>query len=211
MKQKVEKTNNRQRGAIFIEATISLSTFMFAIFTLLYVIQMAYAQSRIAVSLDRATKEVAEYVHLYYATGMDQSLSGTGGKSSELLDEVSQFLETIGSDIGSVDGELGQYVTSAGTSLSGDSFADWIKTGLGATAIQAMMERNLASGSGTAEDFYRSYHISNMNLAGSSVLAEGSDNIFICAKYDMQVIQFLDIDVSFQMSTWAYAKAWGGQ
>ena len=51
-------------GALYIEATLSLSFFMFAMFTLLSVIQISYTQARMAAALDSAAKEIAEYTHI---------------------------------------------------------------------------------------------------------------------------------------------------
>ena len=56
---------------------------MFAIYTLLSVIQMSYAQARMAVALDSATKQVAEYTHIYFALGLDETFTGQGGASSD--------------------------------------------------------------------------------------------------------------------------------
>ena len=44
-----------QRGAIVMEASLALPFFMFAIYTLLSVIQISYTQARVAVALDSAT------------------------------------------------------------------------------------------------------------------------------------------------------------
>lgn len=67
-----------ENGAIIIEATLTLSFFMFAMITLLSVIQIAYAQSRMSVALCSATKSIAEYAHIYFATGMDEVLPVRG-------------------------------------------------------------------------------------------------------------------------------------
>ncbi len=206
------KSVEKERGAIIVEATISLSIFMFAIFTLLSVIQMAYAQSRISVALDSATKEFAEYAHVYFITGAADAASGSGGKSSATFDEVAEFLETIGSDLGSIDSELGQYVSNIGNALSGDSIADIMESGVGQALIKQMMEKNLVSGtSGSAEAFLNRYHISNLDFSESSIFERSSNEVFIRVKYEMQVVQLLNIDFSFQMSTWAYTTAWSGQ
>lgn len=206
------KSVEKERGAIIVEATISLSIFMFAIFTLLSVIQMAYVQSRISVALDSATKEFAEYAHVYFMTGADETFSGSGGKSSATFDQVAEFLETIGGDLGSLDSELGQYVSDVGSALSGDSISDLAKNGVGQALIKQMMEKNLVSGtSGSAEAFLNRYHISNLDFSESKILEGSGNEIFVRVKYEMQVVQLLNIDFSFQMSTWAYTTAWSGQ
>ena len=61
---KAQKKTNRQRGAVIVEATLVLPFFMFAMYTLLSVIQITYTQARIAVALDSATKQAAESMHI---------------------------------------------------------------------------------------------------------------------------------------------------
>ncbi len=218
-KQKGTKGRRGERGAIIVEATISLSIFMFTMFTLLYVIQMAYAQSRVSVALDCAAKTIAEYAHVYFATGLDESFSGEGGKSSELMGKVAEFLETVGGELGSLDGELGQFVTSAGNAADGDSIADLLKNESGQLLAKQLMEKNLVSGTGqSTEDFMMQYHISDFSLKGSRILEKGENEfdtdgnaIFLHATYTMEVIKLLNVDVEFQMSTWAYTTAWMGK
>ncbi|MCD7801606.1 MAG: hypothetical protein LUH09_01635 [Clostridiales bacterium] len=206
------KGKNGERGAIIVEATISLTVFMFAMFTLLSVIQIAYAQSRISVAVDCAAKEYAEYAHVYFATGLNDTFSGSGGKSSELFGKVSEFLEKIGSGLGSVDSELGQYATDAGTAMDSTSISDLVKSGLGQALIEQMMKKNLVGGTGdSADEFMSHYHISNLDLSESKLLEGSGNEIFVRAKYEIQVIKLLNIDFSFQMSTWAYTTAWSGQ
>lgn len=211
MKQKEEMDNKKEHGAIIVEATISLSFFMFAMFTFLSVIQIAYTQSRMSVALSSATKEIAEYAHIYYATGMNEAATGSGGKSSELANEVADFIQNIGGHLGSIDGELGQYVSDAGTALSGDSLADLAKGTLGQALVLQMMKTNLVAGTGdTAEAFLQRNHVDGLDMMESKFLEGTSNDIFMRAKYSVHVVRLLNIDFSFQMSCWAYTKAWGG-
>lgn len=62
---------NKQRGAIVVEATLSLSIFVFAIFTILNIVNMCFVQAKIGVSLNTAAKEIAQYSYLYYALGIN--------------------------------------------------------------------------------------------------------------------------------------------
>ena len=74
---------NREHGAIVIEATLSLTAFVFVIFTLLMVVNIYYIQSKISVSLNTAAKELSEYSYLYFKIGLakiDSAVSeGTEG------------------------------------------------------------------------------------------------------------------------------------
>ncbi len=63
---------DRESGAIVVEATLSLTAFVFAMFTILNVVNICYIQSRIGCALDSAAKEIAQYSYLYYKLGVDK-------------------------------------------------------------------------------------------------------------------------------------------
>lgn len=209
------KHQNGQRGAVIVEASLALPFFMFAIYTLLSVIQMSYAQARMAVALDSATKQVAEYTHIYFALGLDETFTGQDGASSDLANDVAAFLEELGGSLGSVNEELGQYVENAGTAMAGDSLVALIQDGIGSGIVYTIMDNNLVDGTDdTAEAFKKRNHIENIDMTGSKFLeaGEGSSgrDIFMRVDYDIQVVKLLNIDFSFHMSHCAYAQAWAG-
>lgn len=81
-----------ERGAIVVEATISLSVFIFTMFTILSVVDICYIQSKIGMALDSATKELAQYSYLYYKLGADKMEAkwneGTGDARDVTKDTV---------------------------------------------------------------------------------------------------------------------------
>lgn len=199
-----------EHGAIIIEGTLTLSFFMFAIFTLLSLIQISYAQSRMSVALCSATKSIAEYAHIYFATGMDKALSGTGGKSSDLFGEIGDFLETVGGELGPISEELSNFMTGAGRAAGETSIAALLKNEVGSELVVGLMDTNLGDGSeGSAKAFKKHYRIEDVNLLESRVLENGSGNIYFRVKYKIKVIKLLNIDYAFNMSSWAYTDAWG--
>lgn len=210
-KQGGQASRDGERGAIIMEATISLTFFMFAMFTLLSVIQIAYAQSRMSVALTSATKSIAEYAHIYYATGMNKMISGTGGKSSELFGQVGGFLEEVGGQLGPVSEELEQFVVGAGQAASETSVADILKNLAGEGLVVGLMNNNLGDGGpNSAERFKSKYHIKDISLLESKVLEDGKNQIYFRVKYRIEVVKLLNIDFGFDMSTWAYTDAWQG-
>lgn len=214
--KRIKKQKNRffqnEKGAVIIEAAIALPVFMFMMFTIYSVIQMAYVQARMTIAVDAAAKELAEYAHVYYATGLNNSMTGSGGASSEMANEVSEFLMTVGNGLGSVNSELGQFVGEAGAAMSGDSLADLAKYGVGQALGEQMMKKNMVSGTGdNAEAFMKRNRIKNFNMNNSRFLEKESKDIFLTANYDIQVIRLLNIDFSFHLSSCAYAQAWGGE
>lgn len=209
--KRIKRTGREgERGAIIMEATLSLPFFMFAMFTLLSVIQIAYAQSRMSVALTGATKSIAEYAHIYYATGLNNVLSGSGGKSSELFGYLGGFLEEVGGELGPISEELEQFVVGAGQAASSTSIADIVKNLAGEGLVLGLMDNNLGDGGeNSAERFKRKYHIKDMDLLESRVLEDGN-HIYFRVKYRIEVVKLLNIDYSFDMSTWAYTDAWSG-
>lgn len=203
---------NTEKGAVIIEACISLPVFMFVMLTMYSIIQIAYVQARMTVAVDCAAKELAEYAHVYYATGLNKATSGSGGASSEVANQVSTFLTTIGGSLGSINSELGQFVTDAGNAMSGDSLADLGKYAVGKVLGEQMMKKNMTSGSvDTAEAFMKRNHIKNFNMNGSNFLETASKKVFLRANYDIEVIKLLNIDFTFHLSSCAYTEAWGGE
>lgn len=77
---------SRERGAVIVEATISLTVFIFLMFTLLSIVNIYYIQAKIGIALNGAAKEVSQYSYIYYKLGipgMEQEISnGTEGSYS---------------------------------------------------------------------------------------------------------------------------------
>ncbi len=113
-----EKPNNRERGSVTIEATISLSAFMFAIVTLLTVINICMVQAKISIAINATAKEISQYSYLYALTGLNKSHAaiseggeGTKNDVNDIISNVNvvfteiQNLGTVGEEGESV-GEL---------------------------------------------------------------------------------------------------------
>lgn len=62
----------KERGAMVVEATISLTAYIFVIFTILSIVDICYIQSKMAVSLNAAAKELSQYSYLYFKFGLDE-------------------------------------------------------------------------------------------------------------------------------------------
>lgn len=55
-----------EAGAIVVEATISLTAFMFFIMTLLMLVDICYMQAKMGTALNTTAKELSQYAYLYY-------------------------------------------------------------------------------------------------------------------------------------------------
>ena len=92
----------KEKGAIVVEATIALMAFIFAIFTILSIVNICFIQAKIGVSLNTAAKEISQYSYLYYAfgvDGLDSKLSEGTEKSKQLakdtIDSVGTFMDSL--------------------------------------------------------------------------------------------------------------------
>ncbi len=205
-----KKTNERERGAVIVEATISLTVFMFAMFTFLSLIQIAYTQARMSLALSSTTKEIAQYAHIYYVTEMDTAFASSGGKSSDLFGKVAELLGTVGGELGTIDDELGKFISEGGNAIAGDSLGDMFKHYAGNSIVEQMLLRNLKTGPyASGEDFLEKNRVDNLDFSQSSFLENNSKNIFMIVSYDIKVIELLGIDYTFHMRSCAYTTAWG--
>lgn len=111
---------DNERGAIVVEATLSLTAFVFAIFTILTLVNVYYIQAKMSVALNAATKEISQYSYLYYALGIneyDADLSeGTEDSkktAEDTIDGVGSMLNSLSGVESSIDtGDFDQLVAS---------------------------------------------------------------------------------------------------
>lgn len=61
-----------EKGAIVVEATMSLTFFIFAMLLILSITNICLAQSKIGVALNSAATEISEYSYLYKLTGLNE-------------------------------------------------------------------------------------------------------------------------------------------
>lgn len=100
MLQKLKKLITDDSGAIVIEATVSLSVFMFMIVVVLSIVNICYAQMKMGVAVNETAKEISQYGYLYDRMGLDklqQNLEATGKESENIING------TIGSLVGIMD------------------------------------------------------------------------------------------------------------
>ena len=88
----------KDRGAIVIEGIISLTTFVFAIFTILSIVNICYIQAKMNVALNTAAKEISQYSFFYYKFGLDKydaKMAEGTGDSKELAMNTIEGMGTL--------------------------------------------------------------------------------------------------------------------
>lgn len=103
----------RERGAIVVEATISLSVFIFVIYTLLSVVNIYYVQAKMNTALTIAAKEISQYSYLYYKLGID-------GFDETMSDGTEDAKSTATSTIDGVDSLISSLSDAEDGAESGD-------------------------------------------------------------------------------------------
>lgn len=98
---------NRERGAVVVEAIISMTAFIFTMLIILSIADIAYTQSKMAVALNSAAREISQYCYLYYKFQLDNAnasqSNGTEGAQKTVEDTVAglgQMMDSFG-DAGS--------------------------------------------------------------------------------------------------------------
>lgn len=92
----------KEEGYITVEATISLTIYIFAFMMIFSIIHLCRVQMKISVAINNAAKEVSQYSYLYGVSGLSGSLSAVAKRS---LEEQAEY-KNIGSDVSSLYGQI---------------------------------------------------------------------------------------------------------
>lgn len=72
----VMRKRKHEAGAVVIEATLSLTVFMFFIVTVLSLVNICILQQKIGLALNAAAKEIAQYSYIYSLSGVNDIQQG---------------------------------------------------------------------------------------------------------------------------------------
>lgn len=101
-----------ENGAIVVEATLSLSAFIFLFFMIFSIITSARCQAIIGVAVDNSAKEISQYSYLYGLTGIhdsvhaaletstDDQINDVISNVNDLYNNISSVAQTAGETIG---------------------------------------------------------------------------------------------------------------
>lgn len=84
-----------ESGSVTVEATISLSAFMFAIVTILTIVNICVVQAKMSIAINATAKELSHYSYLYSLTGIPggqaklaEAAASTEGDINGVLSDV---------------------------------------------------------------------------------------------------------------------------
>ena len=85
----------KESGSVTIEATISLSAFMFAIVTILTIVNICIVQAKMSYAINTTAKEISQYSYLYSLTGLNNSQDMLYKAGVEGTKDVTKILTDI--------------------------------------------------------------------------------------------------------------------
>lgn len=146
-----------EQGAIIIEAIIALTVYIFAVFTILSIVDICYTQARMSIALNSAARDLSKYSYLYYKFNFDegqQSIAGASGDSKEMtvaiIDGTGQLMQGFAevanaSDMETLAASLDNMISSGETlsdavNTMAESFADDPKNFMVAMGMMAANE-----------------------------------------------------------------------
>ncbi len=115
-------------GAIIVEATISLSTFMFFIVTLLTIVNICYVQSKMGIAINETAKEISQYSYLYGITGLNQKQQDLASKGEAAKETTENIVESVGGLVTVIEDTKSEVVTGYKSMESGNFTMEQIKT-----------------------------------------------------------------------------------
>ncbi|MDR1217634.1 MAG: hypothetical protein LBJ99_03500 [Oscillospiraceae bacterium] len=151
------------RGAVVVEATVALSVFMFAVLTLLLIVDICIVQARVGSALAAATKSISQYSYLYYKLDIDDAQRKSYEASAAQRLTAEKTIDGVGSLMDSFSG------IKAGVGAADlDGLTSAARDGAGTVKGLAAMYKN------ELED-PRAFMLGMAKLAGTELGEEGKN------------------------------------
>lgn len=98
-----------ERGSVTIEATISLTAFLFFFLMIYCMIDVCIMEAKISCALNNSAKEISQYSYLYGVTGLNEgftALRNSGQDARNMTNEVAQSIGETYENIQSLSGKI---------------------------------------------------------------------------------------------------------
>lgn len=209
-----------ERGAIIIEATLSLTFFVFAVITLYTMFHVSLAQARIGTALNATAKELSQYAYIYDLTGLNKkqaNIAANGGAAESILkDDLSQ----INGFYDAISGISDSTTAIVGNAGNTESFLYYmLNEGLDAAKgavvgemARGLMKKNLGA---NPDKFLRGLGIEDgmqgLSFGKSRFFVSGEEEeIILNVRYQVTVVKLLDFDMKMNFELTAKTRAWVG-
>ncbi len=205
-----------QDGAIVVEATLSLTTFMFLIVTVLAIVNICLAQAKVGVLIHGVAKEISNYTYLYTLAGLNEREKALNGKADYARNQIDDIISGSSDVFGTI-----EKINSVGGDsdfwesmlyLIGQSAGEEIK-GYAADGIcKKIAEKRLASADSGADAYLRWLGVvgglKGLDFSKSEICAAGGDDIKVIVTYKVHMLKLLNVDLNFNFEQCAYTKTW---
>ena len=209
-----------EHGAIIIEATLSLTFFIFALLTIYSMFHICMAQSRISAALNSTAKEISKYSYVYDLTGLNDrqaNLVANGGSAVSIL---STNLSEVNDLYDAFKGVSKSAASIASSPENAESFLyyvlnqgiDQVKGDVTGEVARLLMRKHFGS---DPDKFLKGLGIKN-GMSGLSyhktrLFKDGEDaDILLDVRYQVTVVKLLDIDMKLNFELCAKTRAWVG-
>lgn len=89
------KRYKEERGAVVIEATLSLSFFIFMVIMLLSMVNLCTAQAKIGMALNATAKEISQYTYIYSLSGLNDIQKASVDETAETKEDVDTIVTGV--------------------------------------------------------------------------------------------------------------------
>jgi len=104
------KELNNQRGSATIEAVIGFTAFLFAIFTILGLVNFCRAQMLVSSAVDTAAKEMSQYAYFYQMSGLQKFEGKLDDNASVGKNNINEIIGTVDTLYSSINGAVDQTI-----------------------------------------------------------------------------------------------------
>ena len=200
---------NTESGAIVIEATISLTAFIFAIVTILLIVNIYFVQAKMGVALNGAAKEVSQYSYLYFKAGINEVESALSDQTEQSRKDVSETIDGVDKIQNSVSNiqtgiETGKGFMIGMSKMALQELGEKAKSRLLSAITRSAIQKNLKAYPEDSADSFLKRHkvvggLDGLDFNYCTFLAYGtSDAIQLVVTYEVEVVKLLNIDYKFK-------------
>lgn len=104
------KELNNQRGSATVEAVVGFTAFLFAIFTILGLVNFCRAQMLVSAAVDTAAKEMSQYAYFYDMSGLQKFEGKLDNNASVGKNNINEIIGTVDQLYGSINGAVDQTI-----------------------------------------------------------------------------------------------------
>lgn len=204
-----------ERGAVLIEAALSLTIFMFTMLTLFSMYHVCLAQARIGAALNATAKEISQYSYVYSMTGLNDKQAGLANQGGAAQGHLSDNLSEVNSLYDAFMGVAGTVMAVPDNSESFIAYAlnegiEQLKGSACGVMARGLMRKHFGS---DPDKYLEGLGIEGgtqgLSFIKTRLFADGeSEEIILNVRYQVTVIKLLNIDMKLNFEQCAQTRAW---